>query len=133
MKTTNLWGELPEVPEVTTPEQILREQAGEITKLTNGQIVGEVDSKTAYSLGAFGYRLKLQVPTLNNYNVSLLELGHEIGFYPVNVISTLDQTEYHECKDEVQFIKTLGEILTSDGCRKVIKSLLAHTKSVKRH
>jgi hypothetical protein len=129
MSTINLWGNLPEVPKVRTPEQILREQASELTKMTNGQIVGEVDPSGSYNLGSFNYRLRLRVPTLNNYSVSIAELGHEIGFYPVRVIPPLEGFNLTDCQNESEFVAALGKIFTSAPARRTISSLLAHIKS----
>lgn len=131
MTANNLWGNLPEVSKVRTPEQILREQASELTRLTSGLIVGMVEGRSKYNIGTFNHGLKLRAPTLNNYTASILDIGYEIGFYPVHMISLVGDGNLMSCDDEEEFLQALGEILASPETHKLIKSLLAHINSTK--
>jgi hypothetical protein len=68
--------------------------------------------------------LKIKVPTLNNYTISLLKVTYPIELYPAGVFSLIDQTERF-CPDEEAFEQGIGEILASQKVRRIVSALLS--------
>jgi hypothetical protein len=68
--------------------------------------------------------LKIKVPTLNNYTISLLKVTYPIELYPAGVFSLVDQTERF-CPDEEAFEQGIGEILSSQKVRRIVSALLS--------
>jgi len=132
MENKNLWGDLPDVSKVKSPELVLKEQASALDRMTNGMIVGIVESSTSPKKSHFAYRLSLRVPVLNNYTVAICIASYELGFYPADIVSLIhgntDQFD-RETVDEEDFSKALEEILRSPETRSVLSSLLTHVKS----
>jgi hypothetical protein len=122
MELKNLWGELPKLDKTKTPVQILKEQAGQLTKLTNGVLVGAIDpvSSTHWE---FGYMLSIRAPALNNYRYDVLLVTHSIALYPV-AIRNPGAASLIKCQTEADYIAGLEKILTSESVRKIISALL---------
>lgn len=68
--------------------------------------------------------LKIKVPTLNNYTISLLKVTYPIELYPAGVFSLVDQTERF-CADEEAFEQGIGEILSSQKVKRIVSALLS--------
>jgi len=132
MTIQNLWGELPDPENVRTPEQIIKEQASELTRLTNGKIIGFVNPLGTSKKNQFSYALGIRVPTLNNYQVRIVMISHELGFYPTDIVSQLhsDTTYDVVAGNEKEFNTALEAILKSKEARDILSSLLTHVKSL---
>jgi len=130
--TDNLWGEIPSQQEVRAPIVILREQASKLGELTNMSLVGNVQITRDYA--SISMILRIIVPSLDNYEYDVLKATHEALSYPVKVydfndtLATAKSWEPIKCENEVEFIKVVKGILTSETTHKVIASLLAQTK-----
>lgn len=126
----NLWGELPLAEIFRTPIVILREQAAQLTELTNGLLVGQVDSFTskARPKTPFASRLSIVVPALESYQFQIIRIYHNIMLYPLHVFDVVNEIEY-DCDDEQQFLEVVGRTLSSKAVHKAIAALLSQSKS----
>ncbi|GEM_PF-572065 len=68
--------------------------------------------------------LKIKVPTLNNYTISLLKVTYPVELYPAGIFSLIEQVE-QLCPDEEKFEQGLGEILSSHKVRRIVSALLS--------
>lgn len=128
----NLWGELPLADVSRTPAAILREQATQLTSMTNGILEGNVSTGKSQVVSRkntpFVVRLNIIVPTLENYIYGVIRCYHSVLLYPVSVIDLTNDKEFL-CDDEEVFIETIGNILSSASVHKAISALLAQSKS----
>jgi hypothetical protein len=119
----SLWGDLSSLQVINTPKAILLEQADELTRGTNGVLVGEVNS-TPQKDGGFQHRLDVVVPSLNGYRRTLLTIRHSIELYPVTFLwMEGDHLTSEEFDDEPAFLIELGERLASPEIRTVLTAL----------
>jgi len=125
MTNTNLWGNLEDLEIVKTPKDILKEQAGFLTKATKGVLVGNVEEID--SRGIFQYDLNVEVPSLNNYVYTVLSIRHEIDLYPVHLINPSVKPPLI-CKNEEDFIERLGESLSSKRVKTALSRLVSQAK-----
>lgn len=125
----NLWGELPNTETLRTPYSILKEQASILSEITNGLLIGEVNSYPKENL--FVMILRIKAPSLNNYTYSVVEVQHKIQLYPVFVMNLAsDENQgFNQCSSEEEFEKALGQILSSQEIKKVISVLLAQIQA----
>lgn len=146
----NLWGDIPHTDDLRTPYTLLKGQASLLTELTKGLLIGEIERSQYYSDHldnkiALGFRvafplqkqrlreepkpisvlhLKIKVPTLNNYTISLLKVTYPVELYPAGIFSLVEQTERF-CADEEAFEQGIGEILSSQKVRRIVSALLS--------
>jgi hypothetical protein len=123
MALKSLWGDLSQVAaNVRTPRTILLEQAKVLTDETKGELVGSVGE------GHYGenlrYSLNIKVPVLNNYLVAILAADHGVDLYPVRLVASRPPTDFM-CRDEEEFEKAVGSVLSSPEIRSVISRLLS--------
>ena len=126
MASDDLWGELPPTSNLRTPAVILREQAELLSQKTEGLLTARITTPKGRD---FVYKFVMIAPTLANYSYSVLQVQHEIGFYPLSMTDLQEGME-HLCKDEEEFKVALGRILKSDRTHSVVSQLLTHIKSV---
>jgi len=130
MAVENLWGDLKTLQKVHTPRAILREQAQLLTESTGGTLVGDVsDFKSAsYS---FCFQLRVVIPILNNYQYELLEIRHNETLYPLMVTDLQRETSTSSmrCKNEIEYIEALKQILGADHTKDVLARLLSQATS----
>lgn len=118
----DLWGEI--TPSVArTSVAILREQASLLGAKTNHLVEGKVETRV------FGSRLYeffyLVVPPLGNYSYELFRVSHDAKLYPVQI----DDDPGHELSNEAEFVKWLGQKLSSPETKSIIGDLLAQANS----
>jgi hypothetical protein len=130
MAEKNLWGQLPSADEVRSPGQILKEQASMLTKLTNGVLEGAV--RMHQLRGDFILTFKIIAPALDNYEYSVLHVGHKVELYPLRVQPSWDVNglEAVECENEDEFEEALTQIFGDARVRGVITSLIAQSRTV---
>lgn len=120
-KIPNLWpadfGQAGTVP----PVVILREQADNLTSMTNGVIEGRVS--TTKDKHRFFHNLQLCVPSLDEYTFGLLHVVHGIPVYPADIV--FEEGTVTIARSQEGFIQALRTILSSDGTKAVIRDLLA--------
>lgn len=123
--TKNLWGELPTPKDLPIlPNKLLKEQGSKLTELTSGALIGEVLLQNQ-SGQDFKSRLRIKVPSLNNYIFNILEIRHNINLYPVTVSDLTGQNQNGVCQTIEDYEKKLENIFTSPKVKSVIEALLA--------
>jgi len=119
----NLWGDLSSLNvDRRTPKMVLQEQAQVLAEATKGLLVGFVSESAVGPL--FGYDLKVVVPALNNYTLTILRMVHPLEFYPVHVTASrtpVDQT----CQNEAELEAVIGSVLSSDQVRVDLSRLMS--------
>lgn len=118
---TDLWGAIEPPGAVRTPVSILKEQATLLGKKTNQMLRGHVRTwpDEPYVHHAFNVR----VPSLDDYSYELFVVSHPATeLYPVTYNGLNFQTE-----DD--FVKWLGQKLSSAETQKIVRNLLAQANS----
>ena len=129
MATKNLWGG-PLTVEIKPPVAILAEQAGLVGEMTNNILEGKIDNQGQGK--TFAYELDIVAPALNNYVYAVLRIEHSIQFYPLRIMSYAEPSFFdkpQECKDEIEFVNTLEQILSSNKVRAVLSALLIQSRA----
>lgn len=123
----NLWGNLPNVENMRTPNAILLEQASMLGELTNGLLNGQV--KRLQDGPGFKLSFKIVAPALNNYSYLVLTVTHPIQLYPLKLFNETKFMSSKDCESEFDFENALREILTSPEVHRVIAGLLAQIRA----
>jgi len=127
MSLESLWGELPDTTGLSTPVTILREQALLLTEMTNRVLEGVVGVWKGRSTGVLVADLDIIAPVLDNYQVSIVRIKHDVQLYPVNLQNMLSGRTY-EATNEDEFINALRDMLTSPEVRRAITGLLVQSR-----
>jgi len=122
----NLWGDFSDLKKLKTPKAILREQAALLTNLTKGLLQGGV--RETQKGEVFLVNLYVVVQSLNNYTYNVLQVYHELKFYPLS-IDDYTRGKSWQCSDENDFIRTIIAILSSPELRNVIQGLISQAES----
>jgi len=133
---TSLWpDDLVATQDLNVPVHVLREQAAELTRLTDGKIVGFVSTYPVNE--TFVHSFSLQCPALDDYSFKLFDVQHPLDAYPVSIIVPNERNlpgmpAYREieCFDEKQFEAELRTVLSSHRVKKVINSLLSQVSDI---
>lgn len=115
---------------VNTPIAVLKELSQVLVKRTNGLLVGKVVQEAWDS--QFSLEFYITAPSLNNYSYQVLEIKHDLSFYPLdirqsNVNANANLSWKAENQEELEEI--LKTIISSSQVKKVINGLLAQIKS----
>jgi hypothetical protein len=121
----NLWGDLPPADAILAPLSILRHQAGLLSDMTQGMLIGEVKTTTGEQIS---HVLIVRVPAMGNYSIKLVYASHGPTLYPVEMFNPQDSILFR-CDDESSFKAKLGDILTSSSSKKLIQGLLTAAKA----
>lgn len=133
----DLWPDDINIPGVTAPSTILKEQASLLGNKTKNIVKANVVPAEAPLGRGFGYEFRIFAPTLEGYTIELFNMWHDIELYPVYFrfdITLAKELDYriksgnlYNCiaRDEDEFIKILGEIFNAGRTIRIIKSLLA--------
>ena len=134
--TRNLWGELLPPDTSPPPSHILAEQAALLGQLTNNVLEGRV--KVAEKWDEFGRKtrkcveaqLRIVVPVLSNYSVSILTVRYNpLEYYPVEIIDDAPQAHNEPPQNpfmaatEEEFQDRLGAILGGERVQSIISKL----------
>jgi len=128
MSVENLWGDLPLGKETRTPYTILREQAVLLTEMTKEALEGNV-SRIRREAGIFTYNLEIASLAIRRYSYRLLQVDFPPSLYPLSMSDFTNDLEY-KSENEEEFIKVLGEILSSEKVKKVVLGLLSQSKAM---
>jgi hypothetical protein len=135
MSIRNLWGDIPMESEIKPPVTILREQATILGDRTNNIVQGRVvteptfPSATDFKDSPLQYGLYLLAPALDNYLYKVLEIRHDLGLYPVQIMSTVAE-HIPACRNEQELLKVLEMILSSQKIHRVIAALIAQSRAI---
>jgi hypothetical protein len=117
------------------PVHILREQAAHLGQMTNGLVIGLVN--TYPSAENFIHTFSLLCPSLDNYTFKLFDVNHRLDGYPVTIIAPIDAARspgpsFREipCQNEREFADHLREVLASPRVKHVVKALLTQVQDV---
>lgn len=124
----DLWPSDLGVSDVITPVTVLREQASLLGKKTKNLIEGKVELSESGG-NKFVYVLYLVAPALKNYRYRLLRVEYPVEFYPVTIVFDAHNKGGYTAKDYDDFVKKLGEVLSHEKTKAVIKGLLSQSQS----
>jgi hypothetical protein len=123
----SLWGDVESLEPIKTPISFLREQAQALTEKTKGVLLGDVS--LTKELAFFTIDLSIVAPSLGDYRYAVLTARHAMGLYPVHVDDNCNRISY-KCDSEDVFLGVLAKILSSEGVRQVLRSLLSQSISL---
>jgi hypothetical protein len=122
--SVDLWGTDFEADDILPPITIMKEQAALLGRKTKFVVVADIETENVGK--EIVHHFSLIARALDNYKYFLFRLKHEIDIYPVTVYWP---PRSYEAKDEEEFTKLLGEILSSENTTKIIRSMLAQSKA----
>ena len=124
----SLWPEI-DTPEDTSPKIILEYQAAELAKATRNRLRATVEASMRVDWVYLS--LYLGAPALGKYQYLLITFRHRVdGLYPVERIKPGSSTAVTDTYDsEDGFIAGLAKALREDETLRVLKTLLAQSKS----
>jgi hypothetical protein len=129
MSPEDLWGELPEIGNLRTPVEVLKEQATILTAKTKGVLVGEVrPERVPRPEYPFGSSLCIRAPALNNYLTSVASVACPMEMYPL-LYWAIDAAGSHQCPDEDALKAKLKGTLQSRQVQKLIAALLRQSNA----
>jgi len=122
MSTKNLWGQMPQAEKVRSPLAILRQQASLLGQTTRGLLEGIVTRQRAFDPGRdFSATLSIVAPSLDSYEVQVVEIKYPLACYPLEVSWSEGDTK---ASDESEFVSVLGQVLSSKRTKTIIGRLL---------
>ena len=128
MSIESLWGDLEFSELMETPVTILRRQAALIGEQTNRVIEGIVETRGADD--TFVYELSLVMPSLDNYQIKLISVQHDISLYPLTIYRLYVDSGVYPCRNEDEYLATLRSILSSTEVHSIIRALYSQSVRV---
>ncbi len=126
MTTKNMWVKFDNIRKIPMPVSYLREQANYLGEATGHILQGEVVQSAKDE--RFEAELDIVVPNLNYYRHTLLRVVHSIRIYPGEIHDLVNE-EKHICENEGSFLSRLEQILTSQGVRNIIETLISQSQT----
>ncbi len=146
----SLWGDLSDIEEIKTPQEILNEQASYLSSSTNGIVLAKLVRARITALGEkfmrddiFKFDFLLTSPKMSSYSYRAFGIEHDIRIYPVifYIEESIDREIRHLCitdeddeeiiaNNEKEFLDILSNILSSKSIIKVVSSLINLSKSL---
>jgi hypothetical protein len=123
----SLWV-IPDALAVKTPLSILREQANLLTQQTKAVLEGEVSTRPAGSNIELALRIK--VPALENYTVTVLTYSQPVTIYPGLLSSLARVASLVEVGNQAEFVKYVTTILSSEQVQNVLAALLSQATEI---
>lgn len=111
---------------VKPPIAVLKELARGLEKRTAGLLVGKVEQSSEGS--DFLLEFYIAAPSLNNYEYKVLDLTHNLNFYPLH-ISSSNENSFSDISNQEDLEISLKTIFSSAEVKRVINGLLAQIKS----
>ena len=129
MTADSLWGDLKELKTIKTPALMMREQAEILTQSTNGVLVGKVEGINSRWRGGIAHELVIRVPSLNDYELSVLRIEHPVHIYPVYLFEApYGKVEAENVMDEVKLLDLLKTALSHPDLRAILGALLSQAQ-----
>jgi hypothetical protein len=112
------------------PMAILREQATFLSERTGGLVQVEVKSRVINN-EMIHNTFELVIPNLDGYRYELMEVRHQVSFYPLDVLprSGHNLPNYMEVDNEKRFLSVLGSLFSAPEVRALIHSLVAQARA----
>lgn len=124
----NLWPTDLGRLDIRMPKEILLKQAQYLENLTKNILVGEVKTSKSVidqtKIQVINYEFVIKVPSLGNYQFSLLRVMHDFNIYPIKVFNVLTETEEF-ANDETAFIQALKRIFSDRTTTNAINAVLS--------
>lgn len=116
-------------PEVPTPVSVLRKQAKSLGELTEGTVVGKVETVSVGN--QITHQFSLFAPLLN-YSYPLFSVTHDgVRLYPVKISTrrAIGMSEYFAADLQYEpFVNELREILNYEKVKEAIVALVAQSR-----
>jgi hypothetical protein len=129
-RNKDLWGDIPEVRELT-PRDMMREQAAYLEQKTKGLVTAEIVIESEPVKKGTPNQTQtfyLVAPTMNYwYELFSIYQKDVVKVYPV--IFNFDDNIHVEAHDETEFTDYLQKTLGSERTKRIVGSLLAQAKS----
>ena len=128
----NLWPSERIKVSVLSPAAILKTQAGLLSSLTKGLLIGEVSSAERDADGQIlvDHHFDIIAPALGGYRRRILRVCHNADeVYPVTVVNELDG-QCTEAKNQDEFQDSIRGIFGSDQLLTTVHSLIARSNDV---
>lgn len=134
MQNQDLWPENITQLEITTPLEILRNQAALLGQKTNNLVEAEVveypPRTYIFKPKMFETGFHIVAPTLDNYQYKLFSIIYDIRLYPLTIIvdedirAEIGLANSHELQTEEEFVLLLKKIFNTEKTKRVIGTLL---------
>jgi hypothetical protein len=119
--------------------ELLKNQSEYLIEATSGELKMQIDAIDAYIDGnsprpAALYMLYIVAPKLGNYRRKILTVAEysDLGRFPVDIISHLDNSEKLQNISRDEFIRTVEEILSRPIVRNSIQDLYKQSKAFEK-
>lgn len=119
----SFWPDDIKLENVLSPVVILRQAAGQLSKLTGNLLEGRVTTIREVEDGDWwlAHTLDVVAPALDRYSRTILRARHEeMLVYPVHVNDGFD---WRPCSSEEEFVQTVAGILGSPPTRSLLYGL----------
>jgi hypothetical protein len=125
--TDSFWPTGLDLNNPRTPVSLMKEQADQLTQLTDGKLIGEVF--THQRGPTIVTELNIRVPYINNYRITILEYWHDVKMFPGKLIDNFGAEEADEVTDEVSFIKAMKDVLGSATTKTILENLISQANA----
>lgn len=124
MSVKNMWGDIDDMAEVRPPHEIIEEQGKFLAKMCKGVLELKIERKHSGSI--FNYDIYIALPSMN-HRQRIFRLTHDFKLYPANLYDEQGSNEY-KSKDQEEFEKNLGKVLSSKETMITISGLMAQAR-----
>lgn len=108
-----------------SPFAILKEQAAQLTRASNGKLRGQVEREVGPYTHGFSYGFGIHVPALE-YTYDLFRLTQrQLDFYPLEYRF---EDERGTIDSEQHLYTWMGRIFSSETTKRIVRRLLAQAK-----
>jgi hypothetical protein len=116
---------IPDVENLRVPAQIMKEQAAELSQLTDGILRGKFD--TMQFADTLTLTFGVIAPRLDNYMVELFRYEQPIQIYPGAFSSDINN-QSKIIRNIEEFTEAMKNLLSSDETQRTIGALIAQSK-----
>ena len=124
MAVKNMWGDINDMADVSTPHEIVEEQGQILSEMTSGTLELKIERKQSSTV--FNYDVFISLPAMN-YKQRILRMMHDIKLYPANLYDEQGTNEFR-CKNQEEFEESLASILSSNETKIIISGLMAQAR-----
>ena len=137
----NMWADSYVKKEISTPKEIVQQQAKLLPQITGDlvyaevvQITENIFNKKYTRVYDFNYSFVIKGKFLNNYKYTAFWFRHDIKIYPVifdldtDIKKELGLASYVKANDETEFMEILENILKSQTMSDIVTSIMNLSK-----